>query len=244
MKKNKISLGVNVDHIATLRQVRGATTAYPDLYEHAKLAMKSGASQITIHLREDRRHIQLNDLIVLSKDRKIPLNLEMAATKEMEKLAIKYKPAWVCIVPEKRQELTTEGGLDVIKGFKILKPMIAKLQKSGIKVSLFIGPSLKQVNAAHDLKANAVEFHTGHWVLAKGAHKQELWTELYEGAVLAYELGMRVHAGHGLDFETAREIRELPFLQEVNIGHSLVCYSISMGLSAAIKKMQRQLGGQ
>ncbi len=241
MKKNKISLGVNIDHIATLRQARGGTTSYPDLVEHAQLAMKSGAAQITIHLREDRRHIQLKDLVELSREKVIPINLEMAATLEMQKLALKYKPAWVCIVPEKRQELTTEGGLDVVKGFKNLKPLILKLKKAGIKVSLFIGPSLKQVNAAHDLQADAVEFHTGHWVLAKGKEKQKLWSELVEGAVLAHELGLRVHAGHGLDFETAAEVKKLPYLQEVNIGHSLVCYSVSMGLPAAIKKMKRQL---
>lgn len=241
MAKKKIHLGVNIDHIATLRQVRGGTTAYPNLVEHAKLAMKSGASQITIHLREDRRHIQLQDLQDLSKVKEIPLNLEMAVTPEMEKLALKHKPQWVCIVPEKRQELTTEGGLDAIKVMKRLRPMMAKFKKQGIKVSLFIGPSMKQVNAAHDLGADAVEFHTGHWVLSKGNERAKEWNDLYEAAVFANELGMRVHAGHGLDFETAKEIRALPHLVEVNIGHSLVCHSIEMGLAAALKKMLRQL---
>ncbi len=243
MKNKKIKLGVNIDHIATLRQVRGATTLYPDLVEHALLAMKSGASQITIHLREDRRHIQLNDLIELSHKNLIPLNLEMAATKAMLNIALKYKPQWVCLVPEKRKELTTEGGLDVVKCFESLKPFIKKLQSSNIKVSLFIGSNFKQINAAHDLGADAVEFHTGHWVLAQKKNKQKLWEELNEGAIFAHELGMRVHAGHGLDYESASKISRLPYLQEVNIGHSLVCYSISMGLSKAIKKMLIQLCG-
>jgi pyridoxine 5-phosphate synthase len=239
-KLNGIHLGVNIDHIATLRQARGGTTAYPNLVEHAKSALKAGASQITIHLREDRRHIQLQDLIDLSKAR-VPLNLEMAATQEMERLAIKYHPAWVCLVPEKRQELTTEGGLDVDKISRRLSPMIKRIKKHRIKVSLFIDPSLKQVNKAHDLGADAVEFHTGTWVLAKGSQKKQEWSHLYEAAVLADELGLRVHAGHGLDYKTAHEIRHLPHLQEVNIGHSLVCYSLEKGLSVAIQKMKRQL---
>lgn len=241
MKKVKIKLGVNIDHIATLRQVRGATTPYPDLVAMAQLAVRAGADQITIHLREDRRHIQLKDLQELSKLKNLPLNLEMAVTADMEKLALKYKPQWVCIVPEKRQELTTEGGLDAVALEKKLGPMIKKFKKAGIKVSLFIGASLKQVNAAHDLGADAVEFHTGHWVLARGKERAQEWSNLWEAAVLADELGLRVHAGHGLDFETAREIRQLPHLQEVNIGHALVCYAVEMGLAKAIKKMIKQL---
>jgi pyridoxine 5-phosphate synthase len=237
----KIKLGVNIDHIATLRQVRGGTTSYPDLVQHARTAMAAGASQITIHLREDRRHIQLKDLQDISKCPEIPLNLEMAATPEMEKLALKYKPSWVCIVPEKRQELTTEGGLDAVKMVNPLRPMVAKLHRRGVKVSLFIGASLKQVNAAHDVGADAVEFHTGHWVLAKGRERQQEWEALFESSVFAHELGLRVHAGHGLDFKTAHEIRTLPHLQEVNIGHSLVCYSVEMGLTKAIKQMVREL---
>jgi len=241
MKKNKIQLGVNIDHIATLRQVRGGTTIYPNLIEFAKMSIKAGASQITIHLREDRRHIQLYDLIQLSKIG-ISLNLEMAATKEMENLAIKYKPDWVCLVPEKRQELTTEGGLNVDKISRRLSPMIKRIKKYGIKVSLFIDPSLKQVNKAHDLGADAVELHTGTWVLAKSKkNRTQEWTHLVEAAVMAHELGLRVHAGHGLDYKTAIEIRQLPYLQEVNIGHSLVCYALEDGLATAIQKMKRQL---
>ena len=241
MKKNKIALGVNIDHIATLRQVRAGTTPYPDLLAMARIALEAGATQITIHLREDRRHIQLKDLQTLSKANDIPLNLEMAATAEMQKLALKHKPAWVCIVPEKRQELTTEGGLDVCKATKSLRPLIRKLRRAGIKVSLFIAPSMKQVNAAHDLGADAVEFHTGHWVLGQGKQRQQDWNQLYEAAVFAHELGLRVHAGHGLDFQSAQEIRQLPHLVEVNIGHSLVCYAVETGLAAAVKTMIKKL---
>ncbi len=240
MKKNQVHLGVNIDHIATLRQVRGGTTDYPSLLEHAQAALKAGASQITIHLREDRRHIQLKDLIDLSK-KKIPLNLEMALTKEMEVLALKYKPAWICVVPEKRQELTTEGGLDIVKMSRRLQPMIQRIKKKKIKVSLFIDPSLKQVNKSHDMGAHAVEFHTGKWVRSRGAEKAREWQNLYEAAVLAHELGLRVHAGHGLDFNTAKEICHLPHLQEVNIGHSIVCYALEQGLFSAVQKMKRQL---
>jgi pyridoxine 5-phosphate synthase len=241
MAKSKVKLGVNIDHIATLRQVRGGTTQYPDMVHFAKIARKAGAQQITIHLREDRRHVQLADLQLLSKEKDLPLNLEMAATPEMEKLALKYKPAWVCIVPEKRQELTTEGGLDAVKALQRLRPMIGKLKRAGIKVSLFISASFKQVNAAHDLDADAVEFHTGHWVLAEGGAKKRDWHDLFEAATFAHELGLRVHAGHGLDFSSAREVCKLPHLQEVNIGHSLVCYAVEMGLAAAIKKMLKSL---
>lgn len=240
-KKQKVSLGVNIDHIATLRQVRGGTTVYPNLVAMAKLAMKAGADQITIHLREDRRHIQLEDLEALSKTKGIPLNLEMAVTPEMEKLALKYKPAWVCIVPEKRKELTTEGGLDVIKASKVLSQMIPKLQKQGIKVSLFIGPAINQVNEAAELGADAVEFHTGHWVSAKGHARRQEWHALHVAADFANKQGLRVHAGHGLDFETAKEVMSLPHLQEVNIGHSIVCYAVEMGLANAVKKMKKEL---
>jgi pyridoxine 5-phosphate synthase len=240
-KKNKIRLGVNIDHIATLRQVRGGTTKYPDLVEMAHLAVKSGADQITIHLREDRRHIQLRDLIELSKVKSIPLNLEMATTDEMLNLALRYKPAWVCLVPEKRQELTTEGGLNLESIYGKLEKMIPLLHKKKIKVSLFVGPQKKTIVLAQKLKADALEFHTGHWVLAKGKERKKLWTELFEGALLAKAAGMNVHAGHGLDFETAHEITTIPFIEEVNIGHSLISYSVEMGLAKAIQKMRRQL---
>lgn len=239
--KNKIRLGVNVDHIATLRQVRGGTTSYPDLLDLVKKSVKAGAEQITIHLREDRRHIQLQDLILLSKSCPVPLNLEMAATEEMARLAKKYKPEWVCLVPEKRAELTTEGGLDVVKGFHKMKPLIEKMQVRGIEISMFIEPSLEQVEASYEIGADAVEFHTGHWVLLKGAKKEKEWQRLVKAAHLAHAYGLGVHAGHGLDYHHAQLIKKMPYLREVNIGHSLICYALEVGLENSVRKMKKIL---
>lgn len=239
--KHKIRLGVNVDHVATLRQVRGGTTAYPDLLQMVKKSVKGGAEQITIHLREDRRHIQLEDLKVLSKACPVALNLEMAATSQMVSYAKKYRPDWVCFVPEKRAELTTEGGLDVKKGFKKMLPMVEKLQRIGIEISMFIEPSLEQVEAAYEVGADAVEFHTGKWVLLKGAAKEKEWKRLVEAAEWANYLGLNVHAGHGLDYAHSKIINKLPYLQEVNIGHSLVCYALEEGLEASVRKMRKIL---
>ncbi len=246
--QNKIRLGVNVDHIATLRQLRGGSTAYPDLLAMVKLAVDGGADQITIHLREDRRHIQDKDLDLLSKKCPVPLNLEMAATEEMVKIAKKARPKWVCLVPEKREELTTEGGLDVGGQLGRVKKITLALVKAGISVSHFIAPDVDQIISAHDCGAQAVEFHTGHWALLsykngisanKKAYRE--WKRLVRGAVFAHALGLRVHAGHGLDFQLANKVAQIPWLEEVNIGHSLVCYSVEMGLKKAVQKMKRCL---
>ncbi len=239
--KQKIRLGVNVDHVATLRQVRGGTTAYPDLLQMVRESVKGGAEQITIHLREDRRHIQLEDLKLLAKECPVPLNLEMAATAQMVSLAKKYRPDWVCLVPEKRAELTTEGGLNVVKFFTKMEPLIEKLQRIGIEISLFIEASLEQVEAAHRIGADAVEFHTGKWVLLKGPAKEREWKRLCGAAALAHELEIKVHAGHGLDYEHARLIKKMPYLREVNIGHSLICYSLQEGLRHSVAKMKKIL---
>lgn len=239
--KHKIRLGVNVDHVATLRQVRGGTTPYPDILQMVKLAVKGGAEQITIHLREDRRHIQLADLKLLAKECPVLLNLEMGATSQMVAYAKKYKPDWVCLVPEKREELTTEGGLDVIGQYAKLAPMIEKLQRLGIEISLFIEPSEDQVNAAYRIGADAVEFHTGKWVLLKGPAKEREWQRLCRSAELAHSLNMNVHAGHGLDYAHSKVINKMPFLEEVNIGHSLVCYALEDGMHAAVSKMRKIL---
>lgn len=241
MKNKKIRLGVNVDHVATLRQVRGGTTAYPDLLRMVYLSVQGGAEQITIHLREDRRHIQLEDLKILAKECPVPLNLEMAATDEMLKLAIKYKPSWVCIVPEKRQELTTEGGLDVVKMKPKLAAMIEKLQRVGIEVSLFIEPSLEQVKTAYEVGADAIELHTGHWVSLEGRRKTKEWHRLCDAAVAGYHLEMGVHAGHGLDVLHTQKITELPFLREVNIGHSIICDSLEFGITKSVRKIKNAL---
>lgn len=239
--KQKINLGVNIDHAATLRQVRGGTTDYPDLLKLTKILKNSGAVQITIHLREDRRHIQDQDVITLCKKSPLPINLEMAVSNKMLKIALKNKPAWVCFVPEKREELTTEGGLNVEKYFSRLKKMTSLLKKQGIKISYFIEPSLKQIELSRQAGADAVEFHTGHWVLSNGVKKRLAWKSLLRSAEMASAIGLKVHAGHGLDYLHATMIKRLPFLTEVNIGHSLICYSLELGIKKAVKKMISRL---
>jgi len=242
MKKTSIRLGVNIDHAATLRQVRGGETDYPNLLQLTQIVKKSGGVQITIHLREDRRHIQDHDLEMLSKKCPLELNLEMAATEEMTRIALMRRPDWCCFVPEKREELTTEGGLDVLGMQDKISSFISRLKAKKILSSTFIEPDLKQVEASHKAGATAVEFHTGLWVRLKGEKKRVEWLRLQRAARIAHQLGLYVHAGHGLDFKSARSVRHLPFLREVNIGHSLICYSLSMGLGKAVKEMKRSLG--
>lgn len=240
----KIRLGVNIDHCATLRQVRGGTTPYPDIGKLAKIAVEGGAQQITIHLREDRRHIQDRDLELLAKQRPALLNLEIAATPEMLRKALKHKPDWVCFVPEKRAELTTEGGLDVRGQKKNLGRMTEKLRTIGIEVSMFIEASPEQVRASAEVFADAVELHTGKWCESRGLAKKREWKRLVAAAQLAHELGLKVHAGHGLDYQTSKEIRRLPYLAEVNIGHSLVCYALEFGLKKSVRQMRQILDGK
>lgn len=240
--KKRITLGVNIDHAATLRQVRGGTTSYPDLLALTDIVKAGGGKQITIHLREDRRHIQDIDVIQLCKKSKLPINLEMAVTDEMLKIALTNKPDWVCFVPEKREELTTEGGLNILLVFEQIKSMTAVLQKAKIKVSYFIEANPEQVSASAMAGADAVEFHTGHWVSCTDkVKKQRLWNALVLSARKAHELKMRVHAGHGIDFLHAKMIRKLPHLREVNIGHSLICYSLETGLKKAVQKMAEKI---
>ena len=242
MTKRKIRLGVNIDHIATLRQVRGGTTAYPDLLALAKLAVKGGADGLTLHLREDRRHIQDHDLNLFSQERPAPLNLEMAATSEMVKIALKAKPDWVCFVPEKRAELTTEGGLNVAKMKKIIGPAVDRLQRIGVEISMFIEPRIEQVEAAYEIGAEAVEFHTGAWVQLEGLAQKREWKKLVEASEAAHELGLSVHAGHGLDYRTTKLVTKLPYLEEVNIGHSLICYALEEGIEKTVRRMRKILG--
>jgi pyridoxine 5-phosphate synthase len=241
MPKRNIKLGVNIDHVATLRKLRGNTTAYPSLLQAVSDSVAAGATQITIHLREDRRHIQESDLKLLSEKRIVPINLEMAADPKMVKIALKYRPDWCCFVPEKRAELTTEGGLNVKKAAAKIQKMVAKLRFIGIESSMFIDPSLDQVKASYDVGADAIELHTGHWVLLRGTAKEKEWNRLKKAAELAHKLGLRVHAGHGLDYPHARLIKKLPHLVEVNIGHSLICYSLEKGLKAAVRRMILEL---
>jgi pyridoxine 5-phosphate synthase len=242
-------LGVNIDHIATLRQLRG--TPYPNIVEAARLAESGGAQQITIHLREDRRHIQDEDVRVLRSELKVPMNLEMAVSPEMVKIAIRTLPDWVCLVPEKRQEVTTEGGLDVAKYAKKVGKTIEQLKKAGIKVSCFIEPSVKAVKMSHQVGADAVEFHTGQYCLAtqggfktRSAKKEEVEFErLKKACLLTVDLGLHCHAGHGFDYQNVRRVVELeradgtPLIEEYNIGHAIVCRAAMVGLERAVREM-------
>lgn len=241
IKTKKINLGVNIDHAATLRQVRGNTTKYPDLLSLITKIKKGGGDQITIHLREDRRHIQDFDVMSLCKKSALPINLEMAVSKEMLQIAIQNKPDWVCFVPEKREELTTEGGLNIQKVFESISEMTRELKKKKIKVSFFIEPDLEQVEASYKAGADAIEFHTGHWVLSQGEVKKKIWSNLKLCAERAHQLKMRVHAGHGLDYKHAKTIRKMPHLVEVNIGHSLICYSLELGIQKSVEQMVKSL---
>jgi pyridoxine 5-phosphate synthase len=236
-------LGVNIDHIATLRQLRG--TPYPDLVEAARLCAQGGAEQITVHLREDRRHIQDDDVYTLRKRSKLELNLEMAVTDEMVRIARKVKPDWTCLVPEKRTEVTTEGGLDVLKHRARIARATEVLAKSKILVSWFIEPDVRAVKLAAESGAHAVELHTGRYCLAAQgalgkksgvARKKEL-TRIRESAELARKLGMRAHAGHGFDFENVRPVAALGLVEEFNIGHAIVCRASMVGMLRAVREM-------
>lgn len=236
-------LGVNIDHIATLRQLRG--TPYPSLIEAAKIVEKAGAHQITIHLREDRRHIQDQDVYDLKKHSNITLNLEMALSNEIVKIAHKLKPDWVCLVPEKREEVTTEGGLDVKKHRSKIEKLTREFKRKGIRVSLFIEPDEKVVQMSHDLGADAVELHTGRYCMgmqktlgAKSASvaKKE-FERIRESAILGTKLGIHVHAGHGFDLENVRKVVALDLIEEYNIGHFIVCRAAIVGLDQAVREM-------
>jgi pyridoxine 5-phosphate synthase len=234
--KRKIRLGVNIDHIATLRNARGGT--HPCPIAGAKLAKKAGANGITAHLREDRRHIKDEDIFRLKKEVKLPLNFEMAATDEMLKIALKVQPNAVCLVPEKREELTTEGGLDVIKNRENLSIFIEKLREAKIRISLFVDPNLSQILAAKEIGADIIEIHTGKYCLLSGKEKAAEFRILKEAAFYGEELGLEIHAGHGLNFKTAATISKIPQIKELNIGHFLIGEAIFYGLEEAVRKMK------
>ena len=233
-------LGVNIDHVATVRNARGGTL--PDPVRAALLAIEAGADGITAHLREDRRHIRDADMERLKADITKPLNFEMAATDEMLAIALRIKPHAVCLVPEKREERTTEGGLDVVGGEAHLAPFIARLNDAGIRVSLFIAADDDAIAAAHRLKAPVVEFHSGSWcdALAEGhtAQAQREHARLVAGVKHAAALGIEPHVGHGLDYATAEIISALPEVAELNIGHFLIGESVFVGLPEAIRTMK------
>jgi pyridoxine 5-phosphate synthase len=236
-------LGVNIDHFATLRQLRG--TPYPDLVDVAHRVESAGAHQITVHLREDRRHIQDRDVIELRKKIGISLNLEMSVAPEIVRFARKVKPDWVCLVPEKRQEVTTEGGLDVLRMRKKLAPLIRGFQDLGIKVSLFIEPDSEVVRICQDLSADAIEIHTGSFCNAaqkrfgsKSAsiEKKEL-KRIEAAAIFGQKLGIHIHAGHGFDLSNVRKVAAMGRIEEYNIGHSIVCRASLVGVDQAVREM-------
>jgi len=234
---NKLRLGVNIDHVATVRNARGGDN--PDPVRAAILAQGAGADGITAHLREDRRHISDEDIARLSKALTIPLNLEMAATDEMAAIALRHRPHAACIVPEKREERTTEGGLDAAGQHNHLKPMIERLRQAGIRVSLFIEADRRQLEAAHALGAPVVELHTGRYCELEGRAQAAELERLRRGATLCGELGLECHAGHGLTYENVGPVAAIPEVRELNIGHFLIGEAIFIGLEPAIREMRR-----
>jgi len=235
-----LRLGVNVDHVATLRNARGG--ARPDPVRAALTAIEAGADGITAHLREDRRHIRDADMERLKAEISKPLNFEMAATEDMLRISLGVKPHAVCLVPERREELTTEGGLDVVGQHNALAPYIAKLNDAGIRVSLFVSADPQQIEMAARLRAPVIEIHTGGWcdavVDGHTAKADAEWQRIVAGAKLARAAGLEVHAGHGLDFDTAEIIAACPQIVELNIGHFLVGEAIFGGLAGAIQTMR------
>tara|TARA_B100001121_G_scaffold294179_1_gene297410 strand:- start:206 stop:925 length:720 start_codon:yes stop_codon:yes gene_type:complete len=235
------NLGVNIDHVATVRNARGEDHPVP--YKAAINAIKYGANSITIHLREDRRHIKDNDLKIISSIKKVPLNLEIAATSKMLKIALKYKPNYVCIVPEKREEITTEGGLNLKKNKKKLIYTIKKLNYSKIRTSLFIDPNLEDIKIAKKLGAKCIEIHTGKissLVKGKKKYKNE-FNKIKKCALLAESLDLEIHAGHGLDYKTTNILKKISQITEYNIGHFIIGESINYGLENVIKKFKKIL---
>jgi pyridoxine 5-phosphate synthase len=231
-----IALGVNIDHVATLRQARRAR--YPDPVHAALHAEKAGADSITLHLREDRRHIQLHDVTALKDLLQTRMNLEMAVTDEMLNIARSVKPADVCLVPERRQEVTTEGGLDVASQVERLKEATATFASAGIRVSLFIDPDPRQIEAAAKIGAPVVELHTGSYAEATGSHQATELERLRSGARLAAGLGLKVHAGHGLHYHNVQPVAAIREIVELNIGHSIIARAVFDGMTAAVQDMK------
>ena len=236
MTKRFLRLGVNIDHVATIRNARGIR--HPDPVRAARLAAQAGADGITAHLREDRRHISDDDISRLSKEIDLPLNLEMAATEEMLKIALQHKPHAACIVPEKRAELTTEGGLDAVRGQQHLWHFVRELGEAGIRVSLFIDPDAAQLDAAKTLGAPVVELHTGAYCEAEGAARDRELARLVKAAAHAETIGLECHAGHGLSYDTVGPVAAIQTIVELNIGHFLIGEAIFGGLESAIKRMR------
>lgn len=228
-------LGVNVDHVATVRQARG--TGYPDPVEAARLAAEAGAHGVTVHLREDRRHIQDRDVFRMREEQPLPLNLEMGNSAEIVEIALQVKPDEVCLVPERRQELTTEGGLDAAGQFDALAESCGRFRAAGIAVSLFIDPDPEQIRAAVELKVPIVELHTGTFCETEGDARRECLEHLVRAAELAHAAGIRVNAGHGLNPDNLEDLFPVPHLHTLNIGHSLVARALMVGMPVAVTEM-------
>ncbi|MDD4977822.1 MAG: pyridoxine 5'-phosphate synthase [Gallionella sp.] len=235
-----IKLGLNIDHVATLRQVRGSR--YPNVIRAALLAESAGVDAITLHLREDRRHIQDHDVIALREMLQVRMNLESAVTEEMIAIALRTKPHDLCLVPERREELTTEGGLDVVRYFDIIRSACKRCAEAGIRVSLFIDPDQKQIDAAQRAGAPVIELHTGKYAEADSVpeHAHEL-QRLRVASAHAHAQGLQVNAGHGLHYHNVQDIVTIPELVELNIGHAIVSEALFIGLEAAITKMKQLL---
>jgi pyridoxine 5-phosphate synthase len=234
-----IRLGVNVDHVATVRQARRAQV--PDPVEAALLAEKAGADGITVHLREDRRHIQERDVELLRERLKTKLNLEMAVTLAMVAFAENLRPDDACFVPEKREELTTEGGLDIVAHRRKIQDSVKRLQDRGIHVSLFVDPEEKQIETSREVGADAVEVHTGTYCNAAGAEREKERRTVASAVSLAYRLGLEVHAGHGLDYENVLPIAGIHEIVELNIGHSIIARAVVVGIEQAVREMKALL---
>ena len=231
-------LGVNIDHIATLRQARG--TRYPDPVAAAHVAEQAGADSITVHLREDRRHIQERDVRLLNETLTTPMNLEMALTEEMITIAESVRPKYCCLVPEKREELTTEGGLDVFSQLHKITESCARLKEAGIQVSLFIDADEKQINAAAEASVPFIEIHTGHYADAIDDNKKSLeLNKIMKAVEYASNAGLKVNAGHGLNYTNVMDIAAIPEILELNIGHSIISRAVLSGLSEAVREMKR-----
>jgi len=233
-------LGVNIDHVATLRNARGGI--HPDPLLAAKFAIKHGASSVTIHLREDRRHIKDQDLIKISRNKKIPLNLEIAPDKKILKLALKNKPDFVCIVPERRKEVTTEGGLNLKKNKHKIKKIILKLKKFNIRTSLFINPNIKDVRVSKELNSDCIELHTGKLseLIKSNKNFSHEFKKIKNCSILGNSIGLDVHAGHGMDYKTTKILSKISEIKEFNIGHFIIGESIFNGFEKVIKKIKKQ----
>ena len=242
MKLDEIRLGVNIDHVATVRNARG--TSYPDPLRAAKIVKEAGADGITAHLREDRRHIVDQDIINLKEQNILPLNLEMAVTDEMQKIALNVLPNAICLVPEKREERTTEGGLNVCKSISNLRSFIKPIKQKNIRVSLFIEPGEEQIDAAKSIGADIIELHTGQFCELfekKDEDHIEVIKVLEKAAKYAHSLGLEVHAGHGITVDSVGHISKIPEIKELNIGHAIISDSIFLGLRGAIDQMKQKI---